>query len=96
MKVTWKDAKKIKGGSELAKKYLLNEIPEFRENGCKTVATAGHFLTVHGHEGRGLNEAEVAGEVDKGGAQDGAAEAQTGVLLEHGVAIGLRSLTPER
>ena len=35
MKVTWKDAKKMKGGSELAKKYSLNKIPEFRENGCK-------------------------------------------------------------
>ena len=35
MKVSFKDAKKLKGGSELAKKYSLNSLPEFRQNGCK-------------------------------------------------------------
>ena len=35
MKVVWRDAKKMKGGSELAKKYSLNKLAEFRENGCK-------------------------------------------------------------
>ena len=35
MKVSFKDAKKMKGGSTLAKKYSLNKLPEFRQNGCK-------------------------------------------------------------
>ena len=35
MKVSFKDAKKMKGGLELAKKYSLNKLPEFRQNGCK-------------------------------------------------------------
>ena len=35
MKVSFRDAKKMKGGSELAKKYSLNKFPEFRQNGCK-------------------------------------------------------------
>ena len=38
MKVSFKDAKKMKGGSELAKKYSLNKLPEFRQNGCKMLS----------------------------------------------------------
>ena len=35
MRVSFKEAKKLKGGSELAKKYSLNNLSEFRQNGCK-------------------------------------------------------------
>ena len=38
MKVSFKDAKKMKGGSELARKYSLNKLPEFRQNGCKMLS----------------------------------------------------------
>ena len=35
VKVSFKDAQKLKGGSELAKKYSLNSLPEFCRNGCR-------------------------------------------------------------
>ena len=28
----------MKGGSELAKKYSLNKLPEFRQNGCRMLS----------------------------------------------------------
>ena len=35
IKVIFKDTKKMKGGSELAKKFSLNKLSEFCQNGCK-------------------------------------------------------------
>ena len=38
MKISFKDAKKMKGGSKLTKKYSLNKLPEFRQNGFKMLS----------------------------------------------------------
>ena len=38
IKVSFKDAKKMKVGSELANNYSLNKLPEFCQNGCKMLS----------------------------------------------------------
>ena len=50
MKVSFRDAKKMKGGSELAKKYSMSKFSEFRQNGCKMLTIEASPMD-YGHMG---------------------------------------------